>query len=448
MVFRNKFIYFFCLLLCVVSHCVFTSPRGDNYTDARLIAKEYWEGVVKILIYDPFIEKKFHLDSGDGYLTRGSGFIVLPEGIVFTNRHVIEWCVYGYMVADWEDEEGVMHHSDVLTYKPGLESRAGMKKIYYIGHAIPYIQVFTEERGGSYELYLAEVLNFGEAFDGAMLRIISKHNGEPVNKTFRALPLGNSDHLELGEGLAVLGYPSQYQKSGFSLDLKDTLTMSYGMASGWDYVFDDIYGFIKTNAAVHEGNSGGPVFGDDEKVIGIATAMGLRTKIGLVEGINGMYYVAQPQKKIFQELVRNGLNRPKVPKRFLSLSGKPRPLPDLSKKLSDVKELTGVAPHSLVLKGVVQNSTDAVIIEGVSLSVLIKDKKSGQFVPFSSAKSDSRGAFVFPRSFPLGRTYRLTVKKDSYLNLQQEISLGNKDQEYLKIRLIPIRDGMKIKKKL
>lgn len=415
----------------------FSSPQTDDSTDAKYIAKNYWEGVVKIIVYDPVVEKKFNLSKGDGYLTRGSGFFVTSDGVLFTNRHVIEWCVYGYIVADWLDKEGVMHHSDVLTYKPGLESSPSIKKVYYVGHAIPLIQVFADEEGRNYDLYSAEVLSIGEAFDGAMLRIASHINGEKPKHMFRALPLGNSDALDFGEDLIVLGYPSQYQESDLSLDLKDTLTMSYGKLSGWDHVFDDIYGFIKTTASVHEGNSGGPVFGEDERVIGIATAMGPRTKIGLVEGINGMYYVAEHQQIIFKQLIKNGLMPPKVPKRYLALSGKPRPLPSLAgfKDMSAPSSLAGLQHHSQVVKGITLFAGTDAPAGGALITVFAYDKKKQTFVPFCETQSDAKGHFVMPRSMPTGGKYRLIIKKEGFKELKQDLELGGTTQNFLTISL-------------
>lgn len=441
---NKKYLYIPLSLLLIVFSSIqaygFDKAQDDDFTDAKYIARNFWEGVVKILVYDPVVEEKFNLQKGDGYLTRGSGFIVSPEGIIFTNRHVIEWCVYGYMVADWEDEEGVLHHSDVLTYKPGLELKPEIKKVYFIGHAKPIIQVFTEETGKNFELYAAEVVSLGEAFDGAMLKIVSQRDGKPVKRLFKALPIGNSDKVELGEDLVILGYPSQYEKSDFSLDLRDTLTMTYGKHSGWDYVFDDIYGFIKTNASVHEGNSGGPVFGDAETVIGIATAMGLRTHIGLVEGINGMYYLVEPYKHILGELATRGLTSPSHELRYAAVSGKPRVLPDLSnlKKIDDPIPFASLNHHSVALKGIVIGTDTKKTVPDVKIEVWSLDKQNKKIALVSTAKTNAEGKFVLSQSIPLKRKYSLVFKANGYKVLDQELELGSKDQNFFTIHLQPI----------
>lgn len=307
--------------------------------DAKFIGKNYYQGVAKIILYDEGLVNHFKLDEALGELSRGSGFFVLPEGILFTNRHVIEWCVFGYMIADWTDENDVDHKLDLLTYTKDLEKDPKIKKIYYMGHATPVIQVFNGEDQGNFDVYIAKVLTLGETFDGAMLGIVSDLDGKPVKKQFVSLPLGNSNQLTLGEDLVILGFPAQYSESDLDLDLRDTLTMSFGKHSGWDYVFDEDNGFIKTVAAIHEGNSGGPVFGEENNVIGIATALGVQTQIGLVGAINNMYYVVQPEKKIFNKLVELGLIPPKKSPKHEVLTGEPRELPKV--KLQDLpKEYT------------------------------------------------------------------------------------------------------------
>ena len=162
-----------------------------------------------------------------------------------------------------------------------------------------------------YKLYVAKVLTIGVgSFDGAMLKIISDINGKPVTTKFSPLPIGNSDNAMQGEDLCVFGYPAQYD-GGFDLMLKDMSTLTFGKLSGYDYVFNKDYGYIKTDASINSGNSGGPVFDETNKVIGIATATSSKTNIGLVGGINGMYYVAAPKSSVLQQLSAKGLVMPK-----------------------------------------------------------------------------------------------------------------------------------------
>lgn len=290
--------------------------------DPVIIGQKYATGVVKIILYDDDLVDDFKLTDDQGQLARGSGFFVSPDGLIFTNRHVVEWCVNGYVVVDWVDENGQEHKMDILTYKPGLEKEAAIKKVYYGGHTTPVIQVFTDAKQTDYQLYLAQVVAMGETFDGAILETKVTLKGEPLKKPFVALPFGNSDDVVLGERLVVLGFPSQYANANLSMDLRDTLTLSQGANSGWDYIFDPDWGMIKTDAAIHEGNSGGPVFGAGNRVIGIATALGVQTEIGLIGPIDAMYWVAKVNPQVFDKLTRLGLTKPKREVNGKAVSGK------------------------------------------------------------------------------------------------------------------------------
>lgn len=440
-------IYWLTALCCAFSAKPLAADHTDDkYTDARFIARNYVEGVVKILVYDPVVEKTFHLKKGDGYLTRGSGFFVSPEGYLFTNRHVVEWCVYGYAVADWTDDEGKFHQFDVLTYKPGLENQANIKKIYFVGHATPLVQVFKSEFDSSYDLYKAEVVSLGEAYDGAILKVVSDLNGAAVKRHFTALPLGNSDKVELGEDLVVLGYPSQYSHSDMALDLKDRITLSCGKHCGWDNVFDDKYGYIKTDAAIHEGNSGGPVFGDEETVIGIATAMGVRTAIGLVGGINGMFYVAKAQKELFKPLVKKGLTAPKEGGSFKALSGAPKPLPKLqldgnpqtgANSLAAASSPTPLALNSssstLSLKGKVLQAEGSRPIANAIIKVQLIKERALKMV--GSSTTDSQGTFLLKEPLAIGQKYQIQIEANGFKAISEELFLGSKDQGFLTVRL-------------
>ncbi len=65
------------------------SAQQNSAMDATLIASNYYNSIVKILLIDSIAEEQ---KPGSGYLGRGSGFIVTEEGVIFTNRHVIDFC--------------------------------------------------------------------------------------------------------------------------------------------------------------------------------------------------------------------------------------------------------------------------------------------------------------------------------------------------------------------
>lgn len=291
---------FFALLFLLLISC------QEKGLDTKYIASNYYKGIVKVLLMNPEVEK---IKPGSGYLGRGSGFIVTDDGYIFTNKHVIEMCVKGYVeyeyLKDGKKAIGIDAYSKELIDNPNILN------VKYTGYSIPVIQVFNGKEENDYDLYLAEVVATGSgSYDGALLKIVSDIDGKSVKNKFSPIPIGNSDDIHQGENICVYGFPAQYLGPA-GLMLKDLSTISVGIMSGYDYVFNNDYGYIKTDAEIHPGNSGGPVFNEENKAIGIATAKGPTTGIGLVGGINGMYYISAIDNKAHTALVENGLTLPK-----------------------------------------------------------------------------------------------------------------------------------------
>lgn len=300
---KNRSLLLLFTLITVFS-CKETKPAPKGL-DTKLIAAQYNKGVVKIIMADPDLEKE---KPGKGYLSRGSGFVVTNDGYIFTNKHVVETGVKGYIFYDYT--VGKEKKSAIEVYSDDIVNDKSLTKVHRVGHTIPLIQVFTGKNETDFKLYKAEIVSIGAgAFDGALLKIVSDINDKTVNSNFTALPLGNSDHVSQGEKLCVFGYPAQFNGSSEML-LKDMSTLSVGIMSGNDYVMNSDYGYIKTDAEIHPGNSGGPVFDENNKVIGIATAKGNKTGIGLVGGINGMYYISAIDSRAHKKLINLGLTLP------------------------------------------------------------------------------------------------------------------------------------------
>lgn len=98
----------------------------------------------------------------------------------------------------------------------------------------------------------------------------------------RALPLGNSAQLDVGEWVLAIGNP---------FGLQHTLTVGVVSATGRnDLGINDYENFIQTDAAINPGNSGGPMLNLDGKVVGINSAIlsssGNYTGIGFAIPIN------------------------------------------------------------------------------------------------------------------------------------------------------------------
>lgn len=103
----------------------------------------------------------------------------------------------------------------------------------------------------------AKVLGVDRATDVAVLKINAS------GLTLHPLPLGSSQALVVGDRLAVVGDPFQYDRS-----------LSTGVVSALDRTMPAPNGFdvahaIQTDAAINPGNSGGPVLDSNGEVVGI-----------------------------------------------------------------------------------------------------------------------------------------------------------------------------------
>ena len=179
----------------------------------------------------------------------GSGFIVTSDGYIVTNYHVIaDAYTGGYKVS-------------VMLYNG--------------------------------EKYNAQIVGVGEASDLAVLKIDATG--------LSAATLGSSDNLQVGETIYAIGNPLG----------ELSFTMTTGSVSALDRDIttqDSTTGQTTTNnmfqidAAVNEGNSGGPVYNDRGEVVGIVTAKYSDTG---VEGL-GFAIPIDSVTDMIDQLITNG----------------------------------------------------------------------------------------------------------------------------------------------
>ncbi|RLD29467.1 MAG: hypothetical protein DRI75_03185 [Bacteroidetes bacterium] len=382
---------------------------GESQLDTKLIVSKYGEGVVKILLVDPKLEKA---KEGSGYRGRGSGFFVTKDGFIFTNRHVVEMCVKGYVDYDYKDSFGKTK-SNIKTYSKDLIDDKNFLKAYKTGYTRPIIQVYHGKNENDYKLYIAEVIAIGMgAFDGAILKVVSDMEGNPIKTKFTALPIGNSDETEQGEQLCVFGYPQQF-KGNKDLMLLDMSTLSTGIMSGLDYVFNKDYGYIKTDAEIHGGNSGGPVFNEDNEVIGIATATGTQTSIGLVGGINGMFFVSASNIKLQKKLVNQGLISPKRSFSINTTSGEKLPI-------KTVKEINAIvnSRKGLILKTKTSYKNAKVYFSNISpkQNNNLRPGTSKRYKSFNFSRTKGGMIWVYVENYPSINTNQFQVYIDKLKN--------------------------------
>jgi len=148
--------------------------------------------------------------NGRRNLQEGSGFLIDPAGVLLTNWHVVD--------------------------------RAEK------------VSVIVPGRDGRYE---AEIVGTDKQTDVAVLRI-GAHPGE---KPFRAVQIGDSDKLQVGEWVIAIGNP---------YGLEGSVSLGIVSAKGRDLRTEQLLNdFIQTDAMIDHGSSGGPLINLRGEVIGI-----------------------------------------------------------------------------------------------------------------------------------------------------------------------------------
>ncbi|HEY70913.1 MAG TPA: trypsin-like peptidase domain-containing protein [Anaerolineae bacterium] len=164
---------------------------------------------------------------GDQYVPiwSGSGSVIDERGLILTNAHVVD---------DRYDE--------------------------YSHLGVALIERTDQPPNLS---YLAEIAAVDYGLDLAVIRIISDLSGNSVSVDLPVVELGDSDLVELGGDLRILGYP------GIG---GETITFTEGAISGFTSERGiDGRAWIKTDATIAGGNSGGMAVDSSGYLIGIPT---------------------------------------------------------------------------------------------------------------------------------------------------------------------------------
>ncbi len=157
---------------------------------------------------------------------RGSGVIVRSDGVVVTNYHVIA-------------DDSTNHFYPEIFFN--LASSG------------------AEATSTSHRYRLKPILT-SKDYDLALLRIESDSEGNlvPGSMVFPTIELGDSKSVELLDDLTIIGFP---EKGGL------TVTVNPGVVEGKDILGN----WIKTDARVIHGNSGGAAVNNQGKLVGIPT---------------------------------------------------------------------------------------------------------------------------------------------------------------------------------
>lgn len=133
-------------------------------------------------------------------------------------------------------------------------------------------------------MFRAQVVASDRDLDLALLQIVADDAGRPLSKGLDlvSLPIGDSDQVQLGDSIVILGFPDVGGA---------TLTLTRGTVAGFSQ--DDLghrRGWIKTDAEISPGNSGGAALNHAGELIGVPSLVSTEDRtlgrIGVLRSIN------------------------------------------------------------------------------------------------------------------------------------------------------------------
>ena len=181
----------------------------------------------------------------DGNTGTGTGFIVRSDGIMVTNRHVVD---------------------DAQTVQVNLNTLDGR---------------LLELTG--------TVLGRGILADLAVVRL-------PAGRTYATLPLANSDEVSGADEVTAWGYPASSISGSYP-------TITRGIISS-KRIYGDL-DFLQTDAAINPGNSGSPLIDQYGRVVGVNTR---KTVHESFEG-QGFAITSNEVRERLPTLINGGLSR-------------------------------------------------------------------------------------------------------------------------------------------
>jgi S1-C subfamily serine protease/predicted RNA-binding Zn-ribbon protein involved in translation (DUF1610 family) len=234
----------------------------------------------------------------------GTGFIVTPDGYIVTNAHVVETDEdeMRYQFASQVAYDIVM--SEVTTLVDDLSSFYGVSpsqeqidaftQVYYDLYAN---NMQVSNLTGDFECYMGNVTP-GSDVTAKPLTMDLRKKGETIpgkdvailkiDKTnLPTVSLGDDTILKTGDNVYAMGYPAVATVNEI-LDISQAIqepTLTSGiisaekqMSGGWS--------ILQTDADIHGGNSGGPLFNAAGEVVGINTFGVLDESGDMAAGMN------------------------------------------------------------------------------------------------------------------------------------------------------------------
>ncbi|MBQ8465981.1 MAG: trypsin-like peptidase domain-containing protein [Alphaproteobacteria bacterium] len=243
--------------------------------------------------------------------TLGSGFIISKDGYIVTNQHVI-------------------NKAKVIN-----------------------VTLFNNEK------IEAEIIGEDKKTDLAVLKITTETPLTPV-------AFGNSDTLRVGDWVLAIGNP---------FGLGGSVTAGIVSAKSRDIESGSYDNFIQTDAAINQGNSGGPMFNLQGEVIGVNSAIFSTT--GESMGI-GFATPSKMAEWVISQLRSQG----KVTRGWIGIAIKPAPHPYQGILISRITENSPASKAGFSAGDIITKFNTMPITSATNLSRIIAESRLGELLNF------------------------------------------------------------------
>src|SRR6266542_3529979 len=225
-----------------------------------------------------------------------AGFSITPDGYIVTNAHVVapkdDDIKAAFLAQDIRDE-GDDFITDVR--QDGLSERQATRflnalvkwatrnaKLANYQRTISVVGSTGSGASGSSKRRVAKLVDAGEEFPGKDVAIV-----KVKARNMATVELGDDTALSTGDRLFVLGFPGAATFNPvLSKASQQEPTLTQGVLSAKKQV-NGGYTVLQTDAGMTHGNSGGPVFDEQGRVVGVATLGSVDPSTGReISGLN------------------------------------------------------------------------------------------------------------------------------------------------------------------
>lgn len=214
------------------------APAAQSGNQQRSSSKAQWRAVVQLGPVALVKNKRGRQELR--FFGWGSGTVLTPDGLILTNYHVVD---VSELIEQTRDDRNITVLEDKM------------------------VVLFTRQPDQPpVAMFIADVVDALPDLDLALVRITTDLSGQEVDPDTLNLPfieLGDSDTVEIEDALRIYGYPTI---GG------NTITFTRGNVSGFDSE-EGVEGraWIKTDATISGGNSGGTALNDAGQLVGVPT---------------------------------------------------------------------------------------------------------------------------------------------------------------------------------